>query len=304
MSNYQFDFSIIIPHKDSLEFLSKLLSTIPNSEKIEIIVVDNSPIPIKREEVNSDKHLRLLYSSPERGAGGARNVGIENAHGKWLLFADADDYFTDNAFETFYSQFNSDAELIFFCVDGTYLDSGEHSDRGDSYTQMVKDFLNGKISEMDIRLNFPTPWAKMIRHELVDRHHLRYDEVPVNNDDYFSLLIGYYATKIAAVDKITYIATVSRGSLTQRRDYEAIKSRFLVILRHNQFLKKHNLSQHQKSIMFTLFQARSFGIKKMLEFISLLIKYKQNPFIGYNRWFNTYILYKKNYKRDKKYITY
>ena len=304
MSNYPFDFSIIIPHRDSLHFLPKLFSTITNSEKIEIILVDNSPIPIKMEEVKTDKHFELIYSSPERGAGGARNVGIENAHGKWLLFADADDFFTEDAFETFYSQFHSDAELIYFCIDGIYLDTGEHSDRGDGYTQLVRDFLSGKISEMDIRLSFPSPCAKMVRHELVKRHQIRYDEVPVNNDDYFSLLSGYYAQKIGAVNKIVYIVTVSKGSLTKRRDFNAIQSSFLVILRHNQFLRQHHLSQYQKSVMLSFYYVRHFGIKKIFEFIKLLIKFKQNPLIGCQRWFKTYTLYKKKQDREKKFETY
>ena len=304
MNYSDIDFTVIIPHRDSIGTLQRLFDSIPVSDKIEVILIDNSSTPVTHEDIGIKRNYTLLYSEPSRGAGGARNVGIENAHGKWLLFADADDFFTEDAFETFYSQFHSDAELIYFCIDGIYLDTGEHSDRGDGYTQLVRDFLSGKISEMDIRLSFPSPYAKMVRHELVKRHQIRYDEVPVNNDDYFSLLSGYYAQKIGAVNKIVYIVTVSKGSLTKRRDFNAIQSSFLVILRHNQFLRQHHLSQYQKSVMLSFYYVRHFGIKKIFEFIKLLIKFKQNPLIGCQRWFKTYTLYKKKQDREKKFETY
>jgi glycosyltransferase involved in cell wall biosynthesis len=303
MINHKYDFTIIIPHRDSLHFLPKLFSTLPKSDKIEILLIDNSDVPIKKADLETDRVFELLYSSPERGAGGARNKGIEHAKGKWLIFVDADDYLPEDAFEIFYNNFNSDADVIYFGMDGIYADTGERSDRGDRYTRLVKDYLSGKKSEMDLRLSFASPCSKMVRRELVDRHQIRFDEVVASNDVYFSLLTGYYATKIDAVDKITYIATVSRGSLTKRRDYEVIKSRFIVNLRRNKFLKEHNLAQYQASIMYHLYYSTKYGLNKTFEFIQLLFEYKQSPFIGYSRWIKTFFNYKTKEKRDNRYIT-
>src|SRR5690554_3964278 len=109
MINHKYDFTIIIPHRDSLHFLPKLFSTLPKSDKIQILLIDNSDVSIKKEDIETDTEFELLYSSPERGAGGARNEGIEHAKGKWFIFVDADDYFTNDAFGTFYDYFNSNA---------------------------------------------------------------------------------------------------------------------------------------------------------------------------------------------------
>lgn len=303
MNNYKYDISIIIPHRDSLQFLPKLFNTLPISDKVEVILIDNSDKPINKEDVLTDKQFKLLYSSPKRGAGGARNEGIDHANGKWLIFIDADDFLPEDAFETFYKYVNSDAEVIYFGMDGIYADTGERSDRGDVYTQLVKDYLSGRKSEMDLRLGFASPCSKMVRRELVDRHQIRFDEVVASNDVYFSLLTGYYANKIDAVDKITYIATVSRGSLTRRRDLSVIQSRFEVNLRRNKFLKEHNLSQYQASVMFFLFNARHYGYKSFMTFVKLLVHYKQNPFIGAKRWFRTYISHIKKSKIESNYYT-
>lgn len=299
-------FSVIIPHRNSLHFLPKLISSIPDDKRVQVLLVDNSPEPVTKQQLADAgiaRTIELLYSDPSRGAGGARNVGIDNANGKWLIFADADDYFSDKAFDTFFSFADSKAELVYTCMGGIYLDTGEHSDRGDGYTNLVRGYLNGTKTEMDLRLGFASPCCKMVSHDLVKRHNLRYDEIRAGNDIYFSTLSGFYAKGIEAVDFVSYIATVSRGSLTQRRDYEVIKARLYSILHCNQFLKSVGKQKYQHSVMFAVAESRNYGIVACLEFIGMIIKFRQNPFIHCSRWFNTFLRNRKADKQNSKYIT-
>jgi len=298
-------YSIIIPHRDSLHFLPKLFSSIPVREDIEIILVDNSPKPIIKEqilELGVKNKFQLLYSEPSRGAGGARNEGIEHASGKWLLFLDADDFFSEGAFDVFNRHVNSDAEIIYFCMGGIYEDTGERSNRGDNYTNLVMDYMNAKIDEMCLRLSYSSPCAKMVSHALVDRYNIRYDEVLASNDTYFSMLTGYYATKVETDPTEVYIATVSRGSLTRRRDFAVVLSRYQVALRLNKFLKEHGLGNRQKSVMVYFYNARPYGIKALLKMFGLAIKYRQNLFIGAYRWSNTLSKKQAIDKKEEKYI--
>ena len=295
------DFSVIIPHRNSIALLPKLLNSIPESDRIEVILVDNSPTPIIKENVGVTRDFHLLYSAPERGAGGARNEGIKNAHGRWLLFADADDYYAEGAFDIFYKYIQEKAEIIYFCAEGIYIDTGQRSTRGDHYTHLVQGYLAGEIVENKLRLEFHVPWAKMVSKELVDRKGLWYDEVVASNDEYFSLLSGYYAKKIIAVDQIVYIVTVSEGSLTKRLDKDVILSRFAVHLRCNKFIKQHKLPEYQKSIMNYLCQSLRFGLKPFLNCCGLLIKYRQNPFVGWRNWGSTIASLIQSYKKDSIY---
>lgn len=300
--SYNKDFSIIIPHRNSVQFLPKLFSSIPISEKIEIIIVDNSPTRVTKAEIAVDRDYVLLYSDPKRGAGGARNVGIESAQGKWLLFLDADDYYADEAFDVFYTKLNTTAEIVYTGMGGVYLDTGEPSDRGDSYAKLVRDYLEGESSELDLRLGFASPCCKMVSHDLVKRHNIRYDEIRAGNDIYFSMVSGYYAQRVEAIDFISYIATVSRGTLTRRRDYEVIKARLYSKLHCNQFLKSIGCSNRQHSVMFALYESRRFGIIAFFEFVGMIIRFKQNPFINCSRWFKTLRINKVKEKQESKYI--
>ena len=94
--------SVIIPQKNSLDTLGRLLGSIPVDDRIEIIIVDNSEVPITKSLINNHRDYQLLHSDPSRFAGGARNVGLAAAKGQWLVFSDADDFFAPNAFDYFF----------------------------------------------------------------------------------------------------------------------------------------------------------------------------------------------------------
>ena len=301
--NYNKDFSIIIPHRNSVELLPTLFKTIPNNKNIEIIVIDNSTPFITKNDIGINRDYTLIFSAPERGAGGARNEGLKIANGKWIIFIDADDYFTENAWKAFYQFLDSDCEIIHFKEKGVFIDTGEMApQRGRNQCLRVDNFLKDKSTEWSLRLQWNCPVCRMIKLDLIKRNNIKFDEVIASNDVMFALLAGFYAKKVDAFDEYVYVATVNKGSLTRRRDYDVILSRFLVTLRYNKFLKEHGFPQFQNSIMNFYSQSINFGFKAWFYFTKLLLQYKQNPFIGISRWKKTYTKRKSLLLKEKQYI--
>ena len=300
---YTKDFSVIVPvWRGAIKFLPKLFDSIPEKKGIEIIVVDNSKEPVRREEIDSPREIVFLHSAPERHAGGSRNDGMAAAKGKWLLFADADDFYTPDAFDIYYEHLNTDAEIVYTGMGGQYADTGEPADRGDYYARLVHRFCTGEATEQSLRTGFSSPCCKMVSHDLVEREQLRYDEMRASNDMYFSLTSGYYAKKIEAVDKVTYIATVNKGSLTKRVDYEVVRARLIGMMRCNRFKREHGLGKSQGSVMVYLYEARKFSFPQQMKLIGLLFKYGQNPFIGSSRWLKTLKRKKASDEKEKAYF--
>lgn len=81
--------SIVIPNLDSQlvdQTLAALLSQTLGPESLEILVVGrDAPGLLPR-----DGSVRLIESEQPLGAGAARNVGVQQAHGQKVLFTDAD----------------------------------------------------------------------------------------------------------------------------------------------------------------------------------------------------------------------
>ena len=294
--------SVIIPQKNSLDTLGRLLESIPEDERVEAIIVDNSEKAIAKAQIDSKREFQLLHSSPERFAGGARNVGLQNAKGEWLIFSDADDFFAPNAFDVFFSYVDSDYDLIYFKVTSVYDDTLEPSNRDEMWNGIVDGYTNGSIDELGAKISYVVPWGKMVRKSLVDSMNIQFDEVVASNDVMFSTKVGYYAKKFTVSKEVVYTVTTRKGSLANRRDLRALESRYRVRMRRNIFLKEQGLADRQISIMSFLYDSLKFGIKPFFKFLGLAIKNRQNFFIGYRNWIQTARFVRKDDKEKKKYL--
>ncbi len=88
--------SVIVPVYNAQIYVAKCLESILTQdwEDIEVIVVDDgstdASVSIIKEFVEKDYRVRLVTQS-NGGRSRARNTGIENAGGEYILFVDADD---------------------------------------------------------------------------------------------------------------------------------------------------------------------------------------------------------------------
>ena len=84
-------YSVVIPHKDSLQWLFRCVASIPVREDLEVIVVDDNSSLAETDWTDFRKefpHVRLFMTHEAKGAGYVRNVGLEHATGEWVVFAD------------------------------------------------------------------------------------------------------------------------------------------------------------------------------------------------------------------------
>ena len=124
--------SIIIPCFNCINTISRTLDSIFNQTVTdwEIICVIDGPDQKLREELELLKCSKLIIIELQTniGAGGARNVGINAASGRYIAFIDSDDAWLPNKLELQLSQMrHHDYEVTFtwvaygeFSVDGVF----------------------------------------------------------------------------------------------------------------------------------------------------------------------------------------
>ena len=90
-------FSIIIPAYNADKVVLKAVESIKNQKytSYEIIVVDDCSTDKTFEVSNNIEGVQVLKTPYNMKDGGARNVGIDNAKGEYIIFLDADDYLVD-----------------------------------------------------------------------------------------------------------------------------------------------------------------------------------------------------------------
>ena len=202
-------FSIIIPHRDSPDFLQRCLDSIPVRENTQVIVVDDNSSPsivdfnhfpgFDRDDV------KVIFTKEGKGAGYARNVGLEYAIGEWVIFADADDYFFTQALSRLLEMdFPKDASVILyqykFCrEDGSYYIYPEVSTSNNS------DTLWEVCSDPNVLCRKAvTPWAKMVRRDHLNKNQIRFEEVKWGNDVIYSTKLSLSVSSFLILPILVY----------------------------------------------------------------------------------------------------
>lgn len=213
-----FNYSIIIPHYNIPALLERCVNSIPVRDDVQIIVVDDCS-PCKEdlnrviENLRKDREIEF-YTTPQGGsAGRARNIGLDHARGKWLIFADADDFFDDD-FESILDEniSNNNDVLYLKCrsvqsddiskPSGRIIDDEKHFDK-----------FRYEDNARYYRLEHQVPWGIIIKRSLVIDNRIRFDETRYANDAMFAVSVGCFAQHIDLINRNFYVVTERENAL-------------------------------------------------------------------------------------------
>lgn len=101
--------SIIVPMYNVVQYIEKCISSVYDQgfkqEDFELVLIDDESPDNSLElasELTKDKSNVKIISQKNKGLGGARNTGILNATGEYLLFLDSDDWLLPNVLNELY----------------------------------------------------------------------------------------------------------------------------------------------------------------------------------------------------------
>lgn len=159
MNTNELKVSIIVPAYNAESYIKRCLNSLISQETVysyEIIVVNDGSTDCTLEllkHIECDK-LRII-DKPNGGISSARNVGIMNAVGEYLIFCDADDYMDVKAVQRLIEKAEqTDADI----VEGTFQYISENGQIG----HIVKH----KNAKSKLVNTFGVPWGKCIRKSL------------------------------------------------------------------------------------------------------------------------------------------
>ena len=241
--------SIIIPHYNSVETVLTLLKSIPEDPRFEVLVVDDrssADISALREALPGDQRRLLLNDRPNKGAGTARNIGLEQAGGEWLLFADADDYFMDGWTEKVTPWLDSEVDEVFFSPTSFNLSTQTEGVRHRHYAELVNRHsrLQTERTEIELRYGFYTPWSKLIRRKVFTEHGIRFEEQMVANDVMAMTQCAYYSCAIQADPGVIYCVTCRNDTLTSKKNPKNFDIRIDTKIRRYHFLQQRLSRRH------------------------------------------------------------
>lgn len=281
------DISIIIPHHNSSILLKRLIMSIPVSLNAEVIVIDDNS---NLSELNIvESYLKefnfKLYKNEGKTAGGARNTGLKYANGKWIIFADADDIFTEYLESSITPYLKSDYDIIFFNVNSIISESGEKASRDRHIKNILSKYKSTK-DENYLRCMYLVPWGKMYRNNFIKRNSINYEERLAGNDMWFAVKSGVEAKNIHIDFNEIYTCTVSKGSITTTLSEDRFEDKFQATLKTNAYLREKKLPKYQVSVLYFIAKSKQFGWRYFLHVIVECIVNKSNLLIGLGKIFH------------------
>lgn len=262
------NYSIIIPHKNIPHLLQRCLDSIPYREDTQIIVVDDDSDPQIVDFENfpgvNRAQVETYFTKDGRGAGYARNIGLQHAKGKWILFSDADDLFTEYIDDLLEKYVNSNYDIIYFKIKSIDCESGLPSSRGDIVNAIIQKAINTKNWDI-LRYQRLEPWAKIMSHKLIKLNNITFDETIAANDLMFSVKSATVARNIFVDETPLYCLTARYGSLAHTISLKVCDAKYNVVLDVNDFLYRIAKYKYRINPFHYVWQFRYFGFSLMMK---------------------------------------
>lgn len=230
--------SIIIPIYNVEKYVLECLQSVANqtlTEEIECILVDDCGTDCSAqitEEFIATYHgpiqFQLLHHEKNGGLSAARNTGIKQAKGEYLLFLDSDDVLLPNAIECFLKELerHSDVDMI----QGAY--KSEMTKRYDSI--VLPEYTNDRQVIKTLMLDYDKmpimAQNRLVKRKLIVEENLYFKEGIIHEDCYWSFFLAKHVSSLACLNEKTYYYRFNPNSITGKPNNEKETYSYRVIV--------------------------------------------------------------------------
>ena len=217
--------SVIVPVYNTEPFLGQCLDSLlgQSCRSLEIICINDGSTDgsqgILEDFRERDTRVRILWQE-HLGKSVALNRGIEMARGEYLYFCDSDDYLAPEALSVAGTRARNDAlDMLFFNVsvvgDGVSAERVRDEQQYFRRTGEYPGIMRG--SELFLRLSerkeyICTVYQYLLRREFLLGTGLKFYQIPVHEDELFTLPCLMKAGRVGYLDEAFYTRRLREGS--------------------------------------------------------------------------------------------
>lgn len=216
---------------------------------VEILFVDDGSLDatpnILMDNFFNYDNVKIIRNDGNHGPGYSRNIGLEHASGRYVLFLDCDDIYHPEMFDV--------CERLASCIDidilfykSVRVDQKLNIESKIHYP-IFDQFKAGDIfSAHDIGeyvLDSATWWSwdRLIRREFINKNNIRFQEIMSSEDLFFNASLFLIADKIAYIDNVLIHHVDNRsGSVSNSRE-KSFDCCIRAVAKVKEFLLEKNL---------------------------------------------------------------
>lgn len=222
--------SVIVPIYNTAGYLRRCIDSVLCSsyEDFELILVDDGSVDhsasICRRFCEQDRRIKY-FRQEHKGVSAARNKGIKESGGTWILFVDSDDFISPDFLEVAAKEEFQKQELLLFdfvrtrngqMIGGSRAGARRNACRryeGKDRLQLIRCLLDLKLLQKNANVNLASPWAKAYRKSVIEQHHIRFkEELAVYEDRLFNMEYFLACGSYTYIQRQVYFAEVRADS--------------------------------------------------------------------------------------------
>ncbi len=199
--------SVIVPVYNVEKYLKRCVDSILKQTffDFELILVDDGSNDKSGEICDqlAEKEDRIkVFHKENGGVSSARNMGIDNAAGNYIMFVDSDDYIKENMIEALWRLMEEQNDLAVSSIE--MIESGRHK----KYYLKEKKYNSASLLEEYCEEEIPQiclcgPCGKLYKKSIIDKN--RFDlELRIGEDTYFNMEYIKSCQSIATTGEIYY----------------------------------------------------------------------------------------------------
>lgn len=236
-------FSVIVPIYNVINFIHPCIDSIlsQNSEDFEVLLVDDGSTDgsaaVCDEYAQKDDRIRVIHKQ-NGGLVSARNTGIANAKGDYILYVDGDDWVSEKWLEVIYHQIVSSPEKPDIVVFGSVMIYDDRQNINKINTEagfynrirLEKEIFPRLISDPKLEYGaavfLSASWNKAYKRELLRDHRCFDENVRLGEDTAYVFECVLNANSVAVSKEILYYYNkMNSGSILTKYDPNRIKKR-------------------------------------------------------------------------------
>lgn len=256
--------SIVIPVYNVELYLEKCLNSVLEqlNSSIEIILVNDGS---KDDSLEICKKYQRLYSDiklinqENAGLSAARNTGIRNSCGEYILFLDSDDFLSENCLMDLLELLNDKKDFII--GKAKYFDEITQREKSTEISYITSDDISPSewLWQMNRKSNFWfAAWLLVVRRDFIINNKLFFKEGIYHEDELWVPLVFVNARSMGVCSIEFYCYRVNReGSIINSTNIKKEWDKLTII---DEFNKQKELSTEQKKLIGARKAALLYGI--------------------------------------------
>lgn len=231
--------SVISPIYNGQKYINNLISSLENQtfKDFEFILIDDGSkddtVKIAKKILNKTNINYKILKQENGGQSKARNYGLENAQGKWVVTIDSDDTIQSNYLNNLYEAVKNENCDVAFCDIQYVKENNVFFETNEEFNYQV---LDGKdcFSKFIMHEVAIGPCTLIINKKHLEKLKLFYNENSRYSEEFiFICSLLYNSDKVAHVNQKLYNYCLRSGSVSTGASIEKVVNGFNEILKSN-----------------------------------------------------------------------